>query len=70
MRRAAASSEGRPLLDDADDPAATARSLLSEREPYYGRALLHLDTDGLDPVEIADLIIRAVDRGKSAGQRD
>lgn len=61
-RRAAESGEGRPLLAGIDDPVAEARRLLSEREPYYRRAGLHLDTDGVEPAEVANLIIRAVRR--------
>lgn len=67
--RAAESGAGRPLLDGTDDPVAEARRLLAEREPHYGRTHLHLDTVGAEPVEIADLIIRAVRRGDPAADR-
>lgn len=69
VRRARAAGPGRPLLDGAADPVARARRLLEERTPFYRQARLHLDTDGTEPVEVADLIIRAVRRGHAAADR-
>lgn len=63
VRRVRSSGAGRPLLDRAEDPEAEARRLLAEREAHYGGARLHLDTDGTEPVEVADLIMRAMRRG-------
>lgn len=69
VRRARAAGPGRPLLDRAEDPVAEARRLLEERAPRYRQARLHLDTGGTEPVDVADLIIRAVRRGRSAADR-
>lgn len=42
----------RPLLD-VDDPSATARRLLRDREPFYVKARWTLDTEGRTPEEVA-----------------
>jgi shikimate kinase len=57
VRRAGATS-GRPLLDGKSDPVGAARSLLAAREPFYARAHLRAETDGLSPEEIVDALLR------------
>jgi shikimate kinase len=56
LRRTGASS-GRPLLDAADDPLAVATRLLGEREPFYARAHLRVDTVGRTPAQVAALVV-------------
>jgi shikimate kinase len=53
-------ASGRPLLDSAADPLAEARRLLAEREPFYARAHLRVDTVGRTPPEVAAEIVAAV----------
>jgi shikimate kinase len=53
-------ASGRPLLDGADDPLAVASRLLAEREPFYSRAHLRVDTVGRRPEEVAAEIVAAV----------
>jgi shikimate kinase len=52
LARAEASPGERPLLAGPDPAGAVAR-LLAEREAFYARADLAIDTDGVDPAEIA-----------------
>jgi shikimate kinase len=59
LRRTGGAS-GRPLLDDAEDPLAVASRLLAEREPFYSRAHLRVDTVGKTPEEVAGEIVAAV----------
>jgi shikimate kinase len=59
LRRTGGAS-GRPLLDRAADPLAEAQRLLSEREPFYARAHLRVDTVGKGPHEVAAEIVAAV----------
>jgi shikimate kinase len=51
---------GRPLLDGAEDPLTVATRLLGEREPFYARAHLRVDTVGKTPEEVAALVADAV----------
>ncbi len=60
MRRTRGVS-GRPLLDDAADPLSAAQRLLEEREPFYRRAHLRVDTVGKTPEEVAVEIARTLD---------
>ena len=53
-------ASGRPLLDSADDPLAVAQRLLAEREPFYTRAHLRVDTAGKAPTDVAAEIVAAV----------
>jgi shikimate kinase len=57
VRRTGARS-GRPLLDGSADPLAAATALLARREPFYARAHLRVDTDGLTPDEAVEAIVR------------
>jgi shikimate kinase len=59
VRRAGATS-GRPLLDGQADPAGAARVLLAQRDPFYARAHVRVDTDGRAPDEIAEAVLRAL----------
>jgi shikimate kinase len=54
-------ASGRPLLDGADDPMSAAAQLLSQREPFYERAHLRVDTVGKTPAEVADEVLRAIE---------
>ena len=53
-------ASGRPLLDSAADPLAEAERLLTEREPFYARAHLRVDTVGKAPPDVAAEIVAAV----------
>jgi hypothetical protein len=48
------------LLDSAADPLAEAQRLLAEREPFYARAHLRVDTVGKAPPDVAAEIVAAV----------
>jgi shikimate kinase len=43
---------GRPLLDGATDPLEAARDLLREREPFYARAHIRIDTVDKGPEQV------------------
>lgn len=49
----------RPLLDDPD-PLGKIRLLMAEREPYYEKAGLAVDTGGKSPFEIATEILESI----------
>jgi shikimate kinase len=51
---------GRPNLDVAGDPLTHAQQLLAQREPFYARAHLSVDTVGKAPQDVAEEIERAV----------
>jgi shikimate kinase len=57
---------GRPLLDGSDDPLAVATRLLSEREPFYARAHLRVDTVGRTAEEVAASVAAAVTEQQGA----
>ncbi len=59
IRRAGGAS-GRPLLDGAADPLATAGKLLAARQPFYARAHWRFETDGRSPAEVASQIVAAL----------
>jgi shikimate kinase len=59
LRRTGGAS-GRPLLDAAEDPLALATRLLGEREPFYSRAHVRVDTVGRSAEEVAVHVVRAV----------
>jgi shikimate kinase len=59
LRRTGRAS-GRPMLDDASDPLAQARELLRQREPFYARAHVRIDTVGRAPDEVAAAVLAAV----------
>jgi shikimate kinase len=47
----------RPLLAKVPDKLAEVKRLLFEREPFYRRAHLTVDTDGLAPSQVATRIV-------------
>jgi shikimate kinase len=51
---------GRPLLDGAPDPLTAARDLLSEREPFYARAHIRVDTVNKRPEEVVAEVLEAL----------
>ena len=55
VRRAAAAPGERPLLA-GPDPLAAARRLLAERERFYARADVAVDTGGRTPEQVAEFI--------------
>ena len=55
---------GRPLLDGAGDPLAAARELLRQREPFYARAHVQVDTAGKAPEAVADEVVAALGEGR------
>jgi shikimate kinase len=63
VRRASSQGIGtRPLLSGAD-PVAAAEALVATRESAYGRAAIHVETDGREPEVIAQELARAVRGG-------
>ena len=48
------------MLDGTSDPLAAARALLAQREPFYRRAHLRVETEGKRPEQIADEIASAL----------
>lgn len=57
----------RPLLA-TDDPMATARELLAEREPEYARADLHLVTHGSSPEGLVEAIAKHLEASTEQGR--
>lgn len=58
--RCAMDGGSRPLLA-GPDPTTRASELLAEREPFYARARVHLETEGASPDEVAGAIVDIVD---------
>jgi shikimate kinase len=57
---------GRPLLDGAADPLEAARELLQQREPFYARAHIRVDTVNKRPEEVVTEVLGALRKeGKS-----
>jgi shikimate kinase len=57
IERLRGEARARPMLA-VPDPAERAARLLRDRSLDYGRARLHLDTEGRPPEELADTILR------------
>lgn len=57
LERIAGSTSARPLLE-VSDPVGTARALLDDREPYYRRGSVAIETDGVSPKWILRAIMR------------
>ncbi len=55
-------SNNRPLLS-VSDPLAEIKRLLNLREPYYRQAGIQIDTDQINPQEVAGRILRLLDNG-------
>jgi shikimate kinase len=51
---------GRPLLDGAADPLEAARDLLREREPFYARAHIRIDTLDKGPEQVVTEVLAAL----------
>jgi shikimate kinase len=51
---------GRPLLDGAADPLEAARDLLQQREPFYARANVRVDTVDRRPEEVVTEVLAAL----------
>lgn len=66
LRRTGGAS-GRPLLDGADDPLGVATRLLEQREAFYARAHVRIDTVGKTPEQVAEEILGAI---AAAGARE
>jgi shikimate kinase len=65
LRRTGGAS-GRPLLDGSDDPLTVATRLLGEREPFYSRAHVRVDTVGRSAEEVAGQVVTAVVKEEGA----
>lgn len=64
LDRIAASTSSRPLLQ-VPDPLGTARSLLADREPYYRRASIAIETEGRSPDQVLHAILNSLIASKS-----
>ena len=53
-------TKSRPLLHN-DDPLATLTRLNQQRSPYYEKAHIHVDTDGLSTHKAMMALLRALD---------
>ncbi len=65
-------ASGRPLLDGAADPVAAATELLRQREPFYARAHIRVDTVGKTADAVAAEVLAALPprpRPPKEGQR-
>lgn len=67
VRRAVADGTDRPLLGAPADRVGRAARLLREREPYYRRSELDVDTDELSPEAVAGEILKRL--GLATGGR-
>lgn len=55
----------RPLLDGAADPLAAATALLQARAPFYARAHATIQTQDLQPDEVAAAVMRVLEANQS-----
>lgn len=58
VRRAETDGTDRPLMGPPEGRVERMARLLREREPHYRRAQLSIDTDGTEPGNVAEEIIR------------
>ena len=58
LDRLGEAADRRPLLRPA--PLARLKELLAEREQYYNKAVLHIDTNGKSADQVADAVVVAV----------
>lgn len=54
--RLAGEADGRPMLAESDSMVETVREILAARKQFYEEAHWTIDTDDLDPGQVADLI--------------
>jgi len=54
----------RPLLEKAEDPKQTIKSLLDERNPYYSLAHKSFDTSGKSPKQVALAVVKVFKENK------
>lgn len=59
--RLASAPGARPLVSD-EDPAASLARLLAERRAAYAEAEVAVDTDGVEPEDVADLVLERLRR--------
>jgi shikimate kinase len=64
LRRAGPAS-GRPMLDGPQDRLASATALLAEREPFYARAPVRIDTVGKTPERVVAEVLAALTGGEA-----
>ncbi len=65
LEKRLAGSVGRPLLEGDRD----WRELLKDREPLYRRASLIVETTGLTPLEVVEVILKGLeDEGEGSGR--
>lgn len=64
LERIAGSTSGRPLLE-ASDPVGTATALLDDREPYYRRGSIAIETEGVSPNRVLRAILSSLTVPKS-----
>ncbi len=67
--RRTGSRSGRPLLDGSADPLAAATALLAKRAPFYARAHLRIETDGLTADQTAGAIVAGLGLGAGGATR-
>lgn len=54
----------RPLLDGAPDPLQAAQTLLRARQPFYARAHATIQTEDLQPDEVAAAVMRVLEASR------
>ncbi len=64
LKRIAGSPSARPLLQ-VSDPLGAATSLLADREPYYRRASIAIETEGKSPDQVLHAIMSPLTVPKS-----
>ncbi len=64
LKRIIASPLARPLLQ-VPDPLGAATSLLADREPYYRRASIAIETEGKSPDQVLHAIVSSLTVAKS-----
>lgn len=64
IERIAGSTSARPLLE-VSDPVGTATALLDDREPYYRRGSIAIETEGVSPNRVLRAILRSLTVSKS-----
>jgi shikimate kinase len=65
LRRTGVGS-GRPLLDTAADPLQAARELLRQRESFYARAPIRVDTVGKQPEDVVNEVLASLTKQRES----